>query len=183
MPVSRLLIYYKILTNCFKPNRNSCWESGFLMLNLGVQLKEYPSLILYHHSLSQDLNWFDLILKEKLQYEWNARNQITLWGPQGEILDYATKQWAGVVADYFKPRWEVFIRELEIALQEGRPFNKTTYETTVFSAVEEPFTYSTKLYSDLPLGIKRSIDSNFTFIKNSHYSNRGSNFHGGCTSQ
>lgn len=66
----------------------------------------------------------------------------------------ATKQWAGVVADYFKPRWEVFIRELEIALQEGRPFNKTTFETTVFSAVEEPFTYSTKLYSDVPLGIK-----------------------------
>ena len=30
-------------------------------------------------------------------YEYNARNQITLWGPKGEIIDYATKQWNGLV--------------------------------------------------------------------------------------
>lgn len=28
-------------------------------------------------------------------YEYNARNQITLWGPDGQIKDYANKQWAG----------------------------------------------------------------------------------------
>ena len=27
--------------------------------------------------------------EEKLNYEFNARNQITLWGPDGQILDYA----------------------------------------------------------------------------------------------
>ena len=26
---------------------------------------------------------------EKRNYEMNARNQITLWGPDGQILDYA----------------------------------------------------------------------------------------------
>lgn len=26
-------------------------------------------------------------------YEYDARNQITLWGPTGEISDYASKQW------------------------------------------------------------------------------------------
>ena len=26
---------------------------------------------------------------EKVNYEFNARNQITLWGPDGQILDYA----------------------------------------------------------------------------------------------
>ena len=31
-------------------------------------------------------------------YEFNARNQITLWGPNGEILDYATKQWSGILS-------------------------------------------------------------------------------------
>jgi hypothetical protein len=30
-------------------------------------------------------------------YEYNARNQITLWGPLGEIVDYANKQWAGAL--------------------------------------------------------------------------------------
>ncbi|GFR64270.1 N-acetylglucosaminidase, alpha [Elysia marginata] len=36
---------------------------------------------------------------EKTLMEYNARNQITLWGPDGEIHDYASKQWCGVVAE------------------------------------------------------------------------------------
>ena len=36
------------------------------------------------------------LLQEKQLYEYNARNQITLWGPHGEIVDYANKQWAGM---------------------------------------------------------------------------------------
>jgi alpha-N-acetylglucosaminidase len=32
---------------------------------------------------------------EEKQFEYNARNQITLWGPRGEIMDYANKQWSG----------------------------------------------------------------------------------------
>jgi Alpha-N-acetylglucosaminidase (NAGLU). len=35
------------------------------------------------------------LFQEKQLYEYNARNQITLWGPRGEIVDYANKQWAG----------------------------------------------------------------------------------------
>jgi alpha-N-acetylglucosaminidase len=92
------------------------------------------------------------LLKEKIQYEWNARNQITLWGPRGEIRDYATKQWAGVVADYFKPRWEIFIREMQLALDEKRPFNKKAFEANVFATVEEPFTLATKHYPNVPIG-------------------------------
>nr|CAI5849094.1 unnamed protein product [Callosobruchus analis] len=34
-------------------------------------------------------------LEEKRQFEYNARNQITLWGPKGEIMNYANKQWSG----------------------------------------------------------------------------------------
>lgn len=88
-----------------------------------------------------------------MQYEWNARNQITLWGPIGEILDYAVKQWAGVTADYFKPRWDLFIRELEICLDSGKAFNQSSYNAAVFAAVEQPFTFSTKFYSAEPIGI------------------------------
>ncbi|KAL2829302.1 putative alpha-N-acetylglucosaminidase [Aspergillus pseudoustus] len=42
-------------------------------------------------------------------YEYNARNQITLWGPNGEISDYASKSWGGLVSSYYIPRWEMFI--------------------------------------------------------------------------
>ena len=34
-------------------------------------------------------------------YVFNAKNQITLWGPNGEIMDYAAKQWNGLIKDYY----------------------------------------------------------------------------------
>lgn len=42
-------------------------------------------------------------------YEYNARNQITLWGPTGEISDYASKQWGGLISSYYVPRWQLFV--------------------------------------------------------------------------
>jgi len=44
---------------------------------------------------------------QRRRLQWSAKNQITLWGPNGEIADYATKQWAGVVVDFQLPRWQV----------------------------------------------------------------------------
>jgi alpha-N-acetylglucosaminidase len=46
--------------------------------------------------------------------EYNARNQITLWGPNGEISDYASKQWGGLVSSYYMPRWRMFIEYLKL---------------------------------------------------------------------
>ncbi|KAK3072938.1 hypothetical protein LTR53_005896 [Teratosphaeriaceae sp. CCFEE 6253] len=42
-------------------------------------------------------------------YEYNARNQLTLWGPTGQISDYASKQWAGLIESYYVPRWRLFV--------------------------------------------------------------------------
>jgi alpha-N-acetylglucosaminidase len=42
-------------------------------------------------------------------FEYEARNQITLWGPDGEITDYAAKSWGGLVKGYYLPRWEIFV--------------------------------------------------------------------------
>jgi len=89
---------------------------------------------------------------EKNQYEWNAKNQITLWGPKGEILDYATKQWNGIVADYYKPRWETFIDQLQSSMDSGERFNRTAYNNDVFTTIEQPFTVSRKKYPDTPSG-------------------------------
>ncbi len=39
-------------------------------------------------------------------FSYNARNQITLWGWEGEINSYASKHWAGLMADYYgTARW------------------------------------------------------------------------------
>lgn len=51
--------------------------------------------------------------RNTVMYEYDARNQVTLWGPTGEISDYASKDWSGLVSTYYKPRWQIFVDYLE----------------------------------------------------------------------
>ena len=94
---------------------------------------------------------------ESKLYEYNARNQITLWGPRGEIRDYANKQWSGVVSDYFKPRWAVFLNELDVSLTKGTRLDVTKINEQMFQEIEKPFTLSTKAYPTNPTGIYHKI--------------------------
>jgi alpha-N-acetylglucosaminidase len=57
--------------------------------------------------------------EEKSLYEFNACNQVTLWGPDGQILDYAAKQWSGLISQYYGKRWELFFNTLSLNLQQG----------------------------------------------------------------
>lgn len=86
---------------------------------------------------------------EELLYEYNARNQITTWGPNGEIVDYAYKQWAGVVRDYCLPRWQVLFYELADSIQNNNgKWNDGKCRKKIFKQVEEPFTVAHKEYND-----------------------------------
>ncbi|XP_020709840.2 alpha-N-acetylglucosaminidase [Athalia rosae] len=89
---------------------------------------------------------------DKNLYEYNARNQITLWGPRGEIRDYANKQWSGLVADYYKPRWGFFLFALNYCLVHKIPFNATEIDLAIFNQVEQPFAISNKIYPTSPHG-------------------------------
>lgn len=52
-------------------------------------------------------------------YALTALNQITLWGPDAEINDYASKSWGGLVAPYYLERWRVFLEYLASVGVEG----------------------------------------------------------------
>ncbi|XP_074117693.1 alpha-N-acetylglucosaminidase-like [Sminthopsis crassicaudata] len=66
---------------------------------------------------------------EAWQYKQNALYQLTLWGPTGNILDYANKQLAGLVAGYYAPRWKLFVEMLVKSLAEGTPFHQSQFES------------------------------------------------------
>lgn len=89
---------------------------------------------------------------ERHKYEYNARNQITLWGPQGQIVDYANKQWAGVVQDYFLPRWKLFLSEMMQALETNSTLNEGKVRDKIFKSVELPFCTDNKPYPTEPEG-------------------------------
>ncbi|KAI1439289.1 glycoside hydrolase family 89 protein [Xylaria sp. CBS 124048] len=59
--------------------------------------------------------------------EYEARNQVTMWGPQAEVTDYASRSWSGLVKDYYVPRWQKFVDYLV-----ATPPDK--YNQTAFSA-------------------------------------------------
>ncbi|XP_030384086.1 alpha-N-acetylglucosaminidase [Scaptodrosophila lebanonensis] len=90
--------------------------------------------------------------KEQPLYEFNARNQLTAWGPTGQILDYANKQWSGLVRDYYKPRWAMFLDAATLALKSHQEFNSSAFKERVANEVELPFSNKTDVYSVKPEG-------------------------------
>jgi len=84
--------------------------------------------------------------EEKLNYEFNARNQLTLWGPDGQILDYAGKQWSGLISDYYIPRWELFFKHLETNILEGTMFDADIFKNDFLTRIGKPFCVDVKPY-------------------------------------
>ncbi|XP_026736420.1 alpha-N-acetylglucosaminidase [Trichoplusia ni] len=72
-------------------------------------------------------------------YAFNARNQITLWGPNGEISDYACKQWSEVFDQYYYQRWSMFLSAAVKAKQAGEVFDEQATRRVVTANVEVPF--------------------------------------------
>lgn len=87
---------------------------------------------------------------QKALFEFNARNQITLWGPNGQILDYAAKQWAGLVSNYYAPRWDLFFGMLEHSLATGTEFDPSEFGSRFLSEIGIPFTLDRKQFPSVP---------------------------------
>lgn len=84
--------------------------------------------------------------EERELIEQNARAQITTWGPTGEIIDYATKQWSGMFNDFFAKRWTLFFGELTKAMRGKRKLNKRKVMQKILYGVEIPFLSERKVY-------------------------------------
>jgi alpha-N-acetylglucosaminidase len=68
-------------------------------------------------------------------YEANAREILTSWHvPGGQLTDYASRQWNGLLRDYYLPRWEKWIGFATESLERGTPFPESTYLAWVNAA-------------------------------------------------
>lgn len=67
--------------------------------------------------------------EESALYEQNARNLITTWGgPDNFLHEYACRQWSGLMSDFYKPRWEQFIMQVDIEWQQ---FDQVAFDQTI----------------------------------------------------
>ena len=104
--------------------------------------------------------------------EFNARNQITMWGPNQNIEDYASKEWAGLVKDYYKQRWALFTDLVNTAVKEGNSFDRSMYESERYS-LEKHFSSDIKSYPTSPVGdpfsiSRKLIETYFTMGSNDY---------------
>lgn len=86
---------------------------------------------------------------EKALYEWNARTQITVWGPRIPadkigLHEYANKEWAGLLKDFYYPRWKMYFDYLGQKLQGKNP------KPIDFFAWEEKWTKKHNLFATQP---------------------------------
>lgn len=88
--------------------------------------------------------------QERALFEYNARNQITLWGPSGQINNYAIKQWAGLVEDVILKRWQLFLDEMKKAVENEWEFDEGHARSRIFNEIELPFNNDTRTYSTSP---------------------------------
>jgi len=137
-----------------KRDREALAIAGERFLALMVEMDELLATrqeFLLGRWLADAKRWATSPAEERL-YEWNARNQITLWGPQdGPLYDYANKQWAGLICGFYVPRWQRFIVALDRSLAEGVPFDATVFEQSIRDW-EAAWTHQTESYSNHPLG-------------------------------
>lgn len=142
-------IYKELISNFNEKHINNVTEVSKVMLDLLTDLDEILRMdekFLLGKFLASAKLLASNPLEEEL-YEFNARNQITTWGPNGEIVDYATKQWAGMVGDYFYSRWALFSEVLKGVLSSSkRRYNENQFRRKVFNEVENPFTINRKVY-------------------------------------
>ncbi|XP_063869579.1 alpha-N-acetylglucosaminidase-like [Scylla paramamosain] len=98
------------------------------------------------------LNWSNDTQEHSLLRR-NSLYQISLWGPNGEILDYAVKQWNGVMERYVGPRWSAFSEALLSAAKTGVALDMAKFKASVFEAVEKPFAEDLDtFYPSSPIG-------------------------------
>lgn len=49
---------------------------------------------------------------DQAYYVENARAQVTIWGGDNVLNDYASKAWQGLYEDFYLPRWQIFLDSL-----------------------------------------------------------------------
>jgi len=131
MAVDLICVGRQVLGNLFKEEKfeldsayhrkdiQGIQEKAALMKSL---LADIDSLNAYHPRASlstwiRDARQYAETPEAADYYERNARNLITTWG--GALNDYASRTWAGLIGNYYTPRWEIYLDAVTAATKNG----------------------------------------------------------------
>lgn len=106
--------------------------------------------------------------KERKQYEWNARTQVTMWydntkANQSKLHDYANKFWSGLLKSYYLPRASTYFTYLSKSLEKNYfPLEEWRKDWIAYSNKWQEGTepYSVKAVGDA-LAISKSLTAKY----------------------
>ncbi|KAF0711600.1 Aste57867_5185 [Aphanomyces stellatus] len=87
-------------------------------------------------------------------FEYQARNQVTRWGVGG-LNDYARKQWAGLMQNYYAGRWRIWLAAVCAAKSAQKPMDDAKTDEDI-NAFELAWQTKTDLFPSEPQG--KTID-------------------------
>lgn len=88
---------------------------------------------------------------EKDLAEQNARALITTWTTPQSILDYSNREWNGLLGDFYKHRWQMWLTALNDSLAQGKPLDENAVRASM-KQWEEDWTRDHQTYSTQPMG-------------------------------
>ena len=182
--LGRLDTYRFDLTNVSRHVLGSLFTNYNAELNLAYKRKDREALQAAGEKMQRLLSDIDRILAADDEYllgpwlarakrwganenerrlvEWNARTILTLWGPpEGVLDDYATRQWSGLVSDYYAKRWALFAEALDQSLAEEKPFDAAAFDKKIrnwqAAWAKETKSYPTKASGEDPIALSKAM--------------------------
>ncbi|GJE88536.1 alpha-N-acetylglucosaminidase C-terminal domain-containing protein [Phanerochaete sordida] len=140
--VNRFIDLYTNLVNVWNSSSSTSHDvsaAGALLLDL---VKDLDTLLYTNENyllsswIADAKQWAHGNSSYAAYLEYQARNQLTLWGPTGEINDYASKQWAGLVGEYYGARWQAFVTALADSKTSGQAYNASEVKQTMLNIGE-----------------------------------------------
>jgi alpha-N-acetylglucosaminidase len=124
-------------------------KKDYALLNEAIDLMTSIDRLLLSHPNFRLKRWIDFARnfgdtpEEKDSYEADSKLLLTLWGYNGEIINYAARTWSGLTADFYIPRWKLYYD----AEKEHRKFDLLAWEK---QWVKTPWTSKSQAF-DHPL--------------------------------
>lgn len=101
-------------------------------------MDDLNTLLAQHEDFSfykwvDDARTWGATAEEKDYMEINARTLLTTWGFRGHSLrDYAKRAWAGLMSNFYKKRWEIFITNSLEAATKGEKLDEAKVRQQIF---------------------------------------------------
>jgi len=77
----------------------------------------------------QDAKGWGTTPAEKALFEKNARDLVTLWGDKNsELHEYSSRQWSGLINNFYKARWAQFFTYVNTCMQQHKPVDEKYFD-------------------------------------------------------